>query len=223
MYDLGFVLEPGLERLLQDLGVRMAQAMVMDPTNHYATSADMVGGDRLRPASGHAPRLLYVLSGRAPNRAGTAGGGHQDRTPDHEQPGQLCDARSPRWNSARSPTAGDNTTGVSASPSQHVLAAAIEGTLPGEDSEPFRAIVIGDGDFASNSFYPYMANSDLALTMVRWLLREEDKAAIAPKIAVPPLILLTGQQMQAIFVVVELLLPLTVLLLGGCVVWWRRR
>ena len=33
--------------------------------------------------------------------------------------------------------------------------------------------LIGDGDFASNSFFPYMSNSDLLLAAVRWLAREE--------------------------------------------------
>jgi hypothetical protein len=103
-----------------------------------------------------------------------------------------------------------------------VLAVAIEGLLPEADSRPFRALVIGDGDFASNSFFPYMANSDLALAMVRWLLREERAAAIASRVPVPPLILLTADQMRGIFLVVEVLLPLTVIVLGG-VVWWSRR
>ena len=41
------------------------------------------------------------------------------------------------------------------------------------DTRPFRVVVVGDADFASNSFFPYMANSDLVLSMVRWLVREE--------------------------------------------------
>ena len=43
-----------------------------------------------------------------------------------------------------------------------VLGIAVEGTLAA-GAPPLRAVVIGDGDFASNSFPPYMANSDLAL------------------------------------------------------------
>jgi LPXTG-motif cell wall-anchored protein len=90
------------------------------------------------------------------------------------------------------------------------------------EGRPFRAIVMGDGDFASNSFFPYMANSDIALSMVRWLVREEHAASISSRIPVPALILLTGAQMQSIFLVVGVLLPLSVILLGG-LVWWRRR
>jgi hypothetical protein len=67
-----------------------------------------------------------------------------------------------------------------------------------------------------------MANSDLALSMVRWLVREEHATPIASRIRVPLLILLTKAQMQGIFLIIALLLPLAVIALGG-LVWWRRR
>ena len=107
-------------------------------------------------------------------------------------------------------------------PQPHVFAAAAAGQMPGQDSKPFRAVVIGDGDFASNSFFPYMANSDLALSMIRWLVGEEANTAVASRIPVPPMILLTQAQMRAVFLILEVLLPLLVVVAGG-VVWWRRR
>jgi len=67
-----------------------------------------------------------------------------------------------------------------------------------------------------------MANSDLALAMVRWLAREERNVPIASRIPVPSLILLTQAQMQGIFLLLVVLLPLAVLALGG-IIWWRRR
>src|SRR5437660_30701 len=87
---------------------------------------------------------------------------------------------------------------------------------------PFRLLVTGDGDFASNSFLPYMANSDLALGMVRWAVREERAPSVAVRMPVPPLVLLTKSQMQRIFLGIEVLLPLGVMAVGA-VVWWRRR
>ena len=89
-------------------------------------------------------------------------------------------------------------------------------------TRPFRVVVVGDADFASNSFFPYMANSDLLLSMVRWLVREERAPAVASRIPVPPLILLTRPQMRQIFLVTEVLLPLSILILGAFV-WWKRR
>jgi len=105
-----------------------------------------------------------------------------------------------------------------------ILAIAAEGKLPGAPAAAprFRAVIVGDGDFASNSFLPYLSNGDLAMAIVRWLVREESSAAVASRIPVPPMILLSGAQMKAIFLIVEVLLPLLVMALG-VVVWWRRR
>ena len=83
-------------------------------------------------------------------------------------------------------------------------------------------VVVGDGDFASNSFLPYMANSELALAMVRWAAREEQSATVTTRMPVPRLVLLTKAQMQRIFLATEVLLPASVVAVG-VVVWWRRR
>ena len=42
LFDLGFVLEPGLARLTEDLGVRPEQQVVVDPLSHYMLDAEMV-------------------------------------------------------------------------------------------------------------------------------------------------------------------------------------
>jgi ABC-type uncharacterized transport system involved in gliding motility auxiliary subunit len=113
---------------------------------------------------------------------------------------------------------------VAARPGRRVLAVAAEGTWPQATpgARAFRLIVTGDGDFASNSFLPYMANADLAISMVRWLVREDQTPSARSRMPVPSLVLLTKRQMQQIFVAVEVLLPLAVVLCGA-VVWWRRR
>jgi len=109
-------------------------------------------------------------------------------------------------------------------PGPRVLAVAAEGHLPGADrgTPPLRVVIVGDGDFASNSFLPYLANSDLALSMVRWLVREERTTSVASRIPVPAMILLSGAQMRTIFLAIEVLLPLAVFL-PALVMWWRRR
>jgi hypothetical protein len=112
---------------------------------------------------------------------------------------------------------------TASAPGRRALAAAVEGTWPGvaPPQKPFRLVVVGDGDFASNSFLPYMANSDLALAMLRWLVREERAPSVAVRMPVPPLVLLTKSQMQRIFLLIEVLLPLGVVAVGA-VIWWRR-
>ncbi|MFO1158944.1 MAG: hypothetical protein U1E60_08895 [Reyranellaceae bacterium] len=86
---------------------------------------------------------------------------------------RLAEARAAEGSSASQP-------GRAASGGRAVARAGIaaEGTLA-SGAPPFRAVVIGDGDFASNSFLPYMANSDLLVAAVRWLAREISTAAHA--------------------------------------------
>jgi hypothetical protein len=106
-----------------------------------------------------------------------------------------------------------------------VLAIASEGVWPGTPhvhAQPFRLVVIGDADFASNSFFPYMSNSELVLAMLAWLVREERAPTMKPPIEVLPTVVLTQRQVYGIFAVTVLGLPGLVATLGG-VIWWRRR
>ena len=59
--------------------------------------------------------------------------------------------------------------------------------------------------------------------MIRWLADDEARPAAKPQTFSPlERIALTRDQMRDIFVMVELVLPMSVVLFGG-VVWWRRR
>jgi hypothetical protein len=113
---------------------------------------------------------------------------------------------------------------VAPQPGQRMIAISSEGRWPGAPAigPAFRVVLIGDGDFASNSFLPYLSNSDFAVAAVRWLVREEHSAVVTTRIPVPPMILLSGTQMKWIFLLVEGLLPLGIFALGFFV-WWKRR
>jgi ABC-type uncharacterized transport system involved in gliding motility auxiliary subunit len=117
--------------------------------------------------------------------------------------------------------ASSKATTAPAAVGPRVLGVAAEGVLAG-GTKPLRAVVIGDGDFASNSFFPYMSNSDLLLAAVRWLAREDRTTSVATRIPVPALVLLTQGQALGVFAFVVGVLPLAVVALGG-LVWWRRR
>jgi hypothetical protein len=222
LLDLGFVLEPELARLLADLGIRPEQQVVIDPLSHYSSDPEMVA------VTGYDPhpitrsisltfypgvRPLTILKPAGEVRLATLLASSRDSYTRNVAP---VDARSiaPTQAAAR---AADGAPAIG----PRVLGVAAEGLLDG-GTRPLRAVVVGDGDFASNSFFPYMANSDFVLSAVRWLAREERTVAVASRIPVPPLIALTGQQMRAVFVGVVILMPLAVVSLG-CLVWWRRR
>jgi hypothetical protein len=225
MYDLGFVLEPNLGAALRRLGVRVEQDVVIDPLDHYSTDPEVVAipvyeghpitrnisltffpGIRSLTLLPPPPGLTTVPLFRSSAQSYT----RDVQTVAERQPGRESVAPPPA-----TPPHG---------PGRRTLAAAVEGLWPGAapDSRPLRLVVVGDGDFASNSFLPYMANSDLALAMVRWLVREERLPSVALRMPVPPLVLLTKTQMQRIFLAIEVLLPLGVAGVGA-IVWWRRR
>ncbi len=226
MYDLGFALEPKLEQLLQTLGLQLPQAVVVDPKSHYGADPEMVAVtayerhpitrnvsftfypgvrplDLVPPAEGI--RTVPIVSSSADSQT---------------TPVAAVARRQP--GAASEPVLAAAHVASPGPPQAQVLAAAIEGTLAQAGSRPFRAIVIGDSDFASNSFLPYTANSDLALAMVRWLLRDEQAVAIASRIPAPTRVLLTKAQMQGVFLILVVLLPLSVIALGS-LIWWRRR
>jgi hypothetical protein len=219
MFDLGFVLEPRLAALAAKLGVRLPQETVVDPLSHYSTDAEMVAVAAYEPHPisrnismtfypGIRP-LLPVAPVQGVNVAPLLASS-RDSYVRNVQPVTVRELA-------------DNGGGARDAPRRgsQLLAVAAQGRLPASSHE-FRAVIIGDGDFASNSFLPYLANSDFAMAIVRWLVHEERTAAVSSRIPVPPMILLSGGQMTAIFLLVEILLPLSVLALGG-IVWWRRR
>ena len=224
MYDLGFVLEPRLAAGLGKLGVVVEQDVVIDPLDHYSTDPEVVAVPVYeRHAITRGVALTFFPGIRALTLLSPPPGvtsaplflsSPQSYTRRVEPVGTRQPGREP---AAPAPVA-------PASPARHPLAVAVEGTWPGApvDARPFRLVVVGDGDFASNSFLPYMANGDLALSMVRWAVREERTPSVTVRMPVPPLVLLTKAQMQRIFLGIEVLLPLAVMAVGA-VVWWRRR
>jgi hypothetical protein len=224
LYDLGFVIEPRLARMLETLGVQLTQQVIIDPQQHYASDPEMVAVSGLEPHPITKNVSLTFFPGvRAlllvpPAPGVTATPLIRSSVASYTQPVAPVAERQVDPNATPVPAA------ATAAPQSHILAVAVEGTWPGTTSftVPFRAVIMGDADFASNSFFPYMANSDLALAIIRWLVREEHAPSVASRLPVPPLILLTRPQMRQIFLVTEVLLPLGVLVLGA-IVWWIRR
>jgi ABC-type uncharacterized transport system involved in gliding motility auxiliary subunit len=221
MFDLGFVLEPRLAGLVAKLGVQLPQQAVVDPLSHYSTDSEMVAVTAYQPGPVTGGLSMTFYPGVRPI------------VPVPPATGVNVSAlfASSRDSYTREVAPAGVREVVAAvvkktepKPEPRPLAVSAEGHLPGTPpgAPAFRAVIVGDGDFASNSFLPYLSNSDFALGAVRWLLREEHGPVVASRIPVPPMILLSGTQMKWIFLLVEVLLPLSVFVLGG-LVWWRRR
>jgi len=223
LLDLGFVLERRLAALLETLGVRLPQEAVVDPLSHYATDSEMVAVASYERGPVVQALSMTFFPGIRPLEAVTPAAGlvatplfasSRDSYTRAVQPAGVREVGAARRVGGASPPR----------PGPRLLAMSVEGLFPGAaaGAPAMRAVIVGDADFASNSFLPYLANGDLALAMMRWLAREERSTAAASRIPVPPTILLTGAQMRGIFLVVEVLLPLAAIALG-VVAWWRRR
>lgn len=218
LFDLGFVLEPRLAQLLADYGVRPEQKVVIDPLSHYSTDAEMVAITGYSPNPVTQNVSMTFFPGVRPLDLVTPAVGIRTTSLFESSRDSYTRSIQP-VQSAGAAMRGEKQDNPAHRPS--VLGAIAEGTLPG-GTQPSRVIVVGDGDFASNSFLPYMANSDLALAMVRWLAKDERATAIASRIPVPATILLTQPQMRTIFLLLEVALPLSIIAMGAGV-WWRRR
>ena len=85
-----------------------------------------------------------------------------------------------------------------------------------------RIAIIGDSDFATNSFFHIFGNGKLFGNTVSYLAGKENLIGIQPRTYDPPRVNLTNRQMQGIFLISVVLVPAIVAMIG-LVVWWRRR
>jgi ABC-type uncharacterized transport system involved in gliding motility auxiliary subunit len=95
---------------------------------------------------------------------------------------------------------------------------------PGKESTPSqtRIVVVGDSDFANNSFITFSGDSDFFLNIVSWLAEQEDLISIRPKAPEDRRINLTAAQTRVVMYLSLLVLPLAVLA-TGVGVWLKRR
>lgn len=102
----------------------------------------------------------------------------------------------------------------------------------GEDSAPqdgkdggkrrSRIVVVGDADFATNSFFHIMGNGKLFLNAINYLAAQENLIGIEPRTFDLPRVNLTNRQMKGTFFLSVILIP-ALLALIGTIVWWRQR
>jgi ABC-2 type transport system permease protein len=204
---------------LSTLGLASDPATVIDPLNHYGSDDDKVAVPYYPPHQITRRIALTIFPNARPIRVGAAPPGvKMTILASSSKDSYLRPVSQQR--AAAEPTGSDAPRGAA------VLAVAVEGRWPGgaaDQTKPFRLVLVGNSNFAANSYFPYVSNGDLAVAMVRWLAEDEERPVAKPQSFSPAQqITLTRDQMRTVFVAVEVLLPLSVMMLGG-VVWWRRR
>lgn len=93
---------------------------------------------------------------------------------------------------------------------------------PATTRKEARIVVVGDSDFATNSFYHILGNGTLFLNAVNFLAARENLIGVKPRTFDMPLVSMTNTQMKATFVMSLILIPL-LMAAAGIAVWWRRR
>jgi len=219
MIDPEFPLDGGLGDLLGKLGLASDPAIVIDPLNHYGSDDDKVAVPYYPPHQITSRLALTIFPNARPIRVGVAPPGVKTTI-------LASSSKDSYLLPVSRASLGADPAAPNAAHGAAVLAVAVEGRWPegsADQTRPFRLVLVGNSNFAANSYFPYVSNGDLAVEMVRWLAEDETRPAAKPQSFSPAeRITLTREQMRTIFIALELVLPLSVMLLGG-VVWWRRR
>jgi ABC-type uncharacterized transport system involved in gliding motility auxiliary subunit len=85
-----------------------------------------------------------------------------------------------------------------------------------------RVVVIGDGDFLSNTYLGNGANLELGLNIINWLLGDETLIAIPPRTTPDPHLQVSEKTLALLAAVFLIGLP-GILLVSGWLIWFRRR
>jgi ABC-type uncharacterized transport system involved in gliding motility auxiliary subunit len=206
-----YELDESLVALLASAGIRVGNGIVVDPKEHYFTDEQMIAVTKYARHPITQGLALSIYPGARPLARIATGGVKTTVLFTSSAQSYLIPDRARVEEAAATARRG-------ALP----LAIAAEGRARPDGPGAFRVVVVGDADFASNSFFPYLSNADFALASLAWLIHEEKAPTLKPPIEVLPTVVLTGEQVRWIFIATVLLLPGSVALLGG-LVWWRRR
>ena len=100
---------------------------------------------------------------------------------------------------------------------------ALSRLSPSPDKSEQRAVVIGDGDFLSNTYLGNGGNRALGERVFDWLLGDDKLVNLPPRGAPDRLLQISQGELNGLSFSFLIALPLLLLLVGGVIVWRRRR
>lgn len=203
----------GLERVAESLGVEFQHGVVVDPTSQSltGTAANYIVVTRYGT---HPAVQGFELMTLFPEVAGLS-----VQPPKDWEQRVILDTAPSAWLEA-----GVATGKVRFDQGQDIhgpINIAVSLTRKQEGREQ-RVVVIGDGDFLSNTFLGNGGNLELGMNLVNWL--GGDDAYINVPVRTAPDLNLTLSRTAQISIVFGFLVLLPVgLLISGVTIWWRRR
>jgi hypothetical protein len=206
-----FAVEERLAAVIAEAGARIGSGVIVDPVDHYFTDEQMLAVTKYAPHPVTRAQALSFYPGARPVEPVPRDGLRVAALFASNRQSYVVQDRARYREEA-----------ATALRRSYPFAVAAEGRFAA-GAPPFRMIVVGDADFASNSFFPYLANADIVLAGVSWLLREDRLPSLKPPVEVLPTVTLTGAQVRWIFILTVILLPGAVALAGLGVWLWRRR
>jgi ABC-type uncharacterized transport system involved in gliding motility auxiliary subunit len=223
----------GLEPVLLEYGVVLDDTLVIDETNHFWAdmSAPAVtsynhhlitrelpltffpGARALSPTPERVPGTSVMpLVNSSKNSWAQANRERIEFRKDRDRPGPTT----LMVIATRRPVNADSPASVQLGPQR-------EGAPQAEPvSAMSRIAVVGDSDFATNSFFHIMGNGKLFLNTVNYLTSRENLVGVEPRTRDLPRVNLTNRQVKGTFFLSVILIP-ALLAFIGVAVWWRQR
>jgi ABC-type uncharacterized transport system involved in gliding motility auxiliary subunit len=207
----------GLEELLERRGVRFGNDLVIDPARQlpfYNAAAVYVSDFRSHPAVNSLQGLAVLLPvARSVTTTAAAGATSTILLTTSDQgygetdlAGVLATGRAPKDDK--------DTPGP--------VSLAVAAQSEGDKENGWRLVAVGNSLFLANNQLENAGNLNLGLNAVNWLVRREEALGIAPRQPEQVQLVLSQQQMTAVWVLSIVVLPLAAIALG-VTVWWRRR
>lgn len=235
-----FMIDPfidtGLEPIINSYGAQLDEGMVIDETNHFGTdsSAPAVTSYNYHQITREVPLTFYP--------------GSRSLSPTNPVPGVqvtpiVNSSRSSFSETTRDRIAFDRNNDLPGP--RTLMLAANRRPLDDNDAQLLedltrtpetsdrleeakavtkhsRMIIVGDSDFATNSFFHVLGNGHLFLNAVSYLAAQENLIGIKPALRELPRFNFTNRQMKGTFFIALFLVP-SLLFLIGTAVWWRQR
>ena len=214
-----FMLDPfvqtGLEPVVRDYGIVVGDDIVIDEASHFWAdmSSPAVTDYNRHQVTRELPLTFFPgVRSLGPTR---------ERVPET--------AVLPLVNSSKKSWAQKNRERIDFTPGRDepgpktlMVLALRRGEAEGPPPRRSRIAVVGDSDFATNSFFHIMGNGTLFVNTINYLAAQESLIGIPPRTHDPPRVNLTNRQMKGTFFLSVVLVP-ALLAVIGTAVWWKQR